>query len=100
MLNNLIDNAILYTPVGGNITVSVNQIKDGVELSVEDNGPGIAPQHRERVFERFYRILGNGQSGSGLGLAIVAEVAKRHKAEVILAAGSCGIGTRISIRFS
>jgi len=100
MLNNLIDNAILYTPVGGNITVSVKQTMSTVELSVEDNGPGISPQHRERVFERFYRILGNGQSGSGLGLAIVAEVAKRHKAEIILAAGSGGVGTRISVRFS
>ena len=100
MLNNLIDNAILYTPVGGNITVRVNQIMGAAELSVEDNGPGIAPQHRERVFERFYRILGNGQSGSGLGLAIVAEVAKRHNAEVNLEAGSGGIGTRISIRFA
>ena len=100
MLNNLIDNAILYTPQGGKITVNVRQFSDAVELSVEDNGPGIAPQHRERVFERFYRILGSGQSGSGLGLAIVAEVAKRHKAEVMLTAGSGGVGTRISIRFS
>jgi two-component system sensor histidine kinase TctE len=99
MLNNLIDNAIRYTPTGGHITVSVNATQQGTELSVEDNGPGIDPQHRERVFERFYRILGSGQSGSGLGLAIVAEVAKRHNAAVKLEAGSGGIGTRISVRF-
>ncbi len=99
MLNNLIDNAIRYTPAGGHITVGVKATEQGAELSVEDNGPGIEPQHRERVFERFYRILGSGQSGSGLGLAIVAEVAKHHGAELKLDAGSGGIGTRISIRF-
>lgn len=99
MLNNLIDNAIRYTQAGGHITVGVTATPQGAELSVEDNGPGIDPQHRERVFERFYRILGSGQSGSGLGLAIVSEVAKRHRAEVKLDAGTDGKGTRIGIRF-
>ncbi len=99
MLNNLIDNAIRYTPTGGHITVCVKVSLHGAELCVEDNGPGIDPQHRERVFERFYRILGSGQSGSGLGLSIVAEVAKRHNAELTLDAGHDGIGTRISLRF-
>jgi two-component system, OmpR family, sensor histidine kinase TctE len=99
MLNNLIDNAIRYTPPGGHITVGVSETSQGAELSVEDNGPGIEPQHRGRVFERFYRILGSGQSGSGLGLAIVAEVAKRHGAELKLDSGSGGTGTRISITF-
>lgn len=99
MLNNLIDNAIRYTPASGHITVAVQTTSLGAVLSVEDNGPGIEPQHRERVFERFYRILGSGQSGSGLGLSIVAEVAKRHGAELILDSGGNGIGTRISVRF-
>ncbi len=105
MLNNLIDNAIRYTPNGGHITVSVSKSPQGTELHVEDNGPGIDPQHRERVFERFYRILGTGQSGSGLGLSIVAEVAKRHGAELVLDTGSngtgtgTGTGTKISILF-
>jgi two-component system sensor histidine kinase TctE len=99
MLNNLIDNAIRYTQAGGHITVSVSATTHGTVLSVEDNGPGIDPQHRERVFERFYRVLGTGQSGSGLGLAIVAEVAKRHHAALRLDAGSGGKGTLISVRF-
>jgi two-component system sensor histidine kinase TctE len=99
MLNNLIDNAIRYTPESGHITVRVSTTQHGTEMSVEDDGPGIEPQHRERVFERFYRILGTGQSGSGLGLSIVAEVAKRHGAELELDAGSNGTGTRISILF-
>ncbi|MEQ1532783.1 MAG: sensor histidine kinase [Sideroxydans sp.] len=99
MLNNLIDNAIRYTPAGGHITVSVNEDTQGAQLSVEDNGTGIEPQHRERVFERFYRVLGSGQSGSGIGLAIVAEVAKRHGAELKLEAGNEGVGTRINVLF-
>jgi two-component system sensor histidine kinase TctE len=99
MLNNLIDNAIRYSPDSGHITVSVRETLQGAELSVEDNGPGIEAQHRERVFERFYRILGSGQSGSGLGLSIVAEVAKRHGAELKLDSGSNGAGTKISLRF-
>jgi two-component system sensor histidine kinase TctE len=68
-------------------------------LSVEDNGMGIQSQHRERVFERFYRILGSGQSGSGLGLAIVAEVTKRHGATISLDHGRNGIGTLFNIIF-
>lgn len=99
MLNNLIDNAIRYTPAGGHITVRVKGAPRGAELCVEDDGPGIAPQHRERVFERFYRILGSGESGSGLGLAIVAEIAKRHGAELELTEGNGGKGTRITLRF-
>jgi len=99
MLGNLIDNAIRYTPAGGHVTVKVTCSPDEATLCVEDNGPGIDPQHRERVFERFYRILGSGQSGSGLGLAIVAEVAKRHGATITLDQGSGGVGTLFSIRF-
>ncbi len=99
MLGNLIDNAIRYTPSGGHVTVIVSNSPDGAMLCVEDNGSGIEPQHRERVFERFYRILGSGQSGSGLGLAIVAEVAKRHGATITLNTGYGGIGTLISVRF-
>lgn len=99
MLGNLIDNAIRYTPSGGHVTVIVSHSPDGAMLCVEDNGPGIDPQHRERVFERFYRILGSGQSGSGLGLAIVAEVAKRHGATITLNRGHGGLGTLFSIRF-
>ncbi|MFA6902701.1 MAG: ATP-binding protein [Gallionellaceae bacterium] len=99
MLGNLIDNAIRYTPAAGHITIRMACEQGKVRLCVEDNGPGIAAQHRERVFERFYRILGSGQSGSGLGLAIVAEVVKRHGAEISLGQGRTGTGTRVSIYF-
>lgn len=99
MLGNLIDNAIRYTPAEGHVTVKVEHAQGAAVLCVEDNGMGIEPQYRERVFERFFRILGSGQSGSGLGLPIAAEVARRHRARIKLDAGSGGSGTRISIYF-
>lgn len=83
-LNNLIDNAIRYTPAPGHITVSLYEQTNSVVLAVEDSGPGIPPEERERVFDRFYRVLGSGVDGSGLGLAIVKEIAQRHQANVLI----------------
>jgi two-component system sensor histidine kinase TctE len=99
MMCNLLDNAIRYTQEGGKVTVRVSYEDGGGVLRVEDNGPGIAPEHRERVFERFYRILGSGQEGSGLGLAIVREVVRLHNAEITLGEGSGGRGTLVTVRF-
>lgn len=78
MLNNLIDNALRYTPDGGQVTVRVLCEPAQLLIEVEDNGIGILEAQRERVFERFYRVLGSAQSGCGLGLAIVREIATRH----------------------
>ncbi|AGK48706.1 HAMP domain protein [Burkholderia thailandensis MSMB121] len=80
MLGNLIDNAIRYTPAGGRITVRVRADRAArvVHLEVEDTGPGIPASERERVVERFYRILGREGNGSGLGLAIVREIVAQH----------------------
>ncbi len=78
MLNNLIDNALRYTPNGGQVTVRVLSEPAQLVIEVEDNGVGIRYAQRERVFERFYRVLGSEQSGCGLGLAIVREIATRH----------------------
>lgn len=83
-LNNLIDNAIRYTPAHGHITVSLHAHAERIVLAVEDSGPGIAPEERERVFDRFYRVLGSGVDGSGLGLAIVREIALRHQANIVI----------------
>lgn len=84
LLSNLIDNALSYTPAGGNATVRVrvDEKSQLAFLEVEDNGPGIAPHERAHIFERFYRILGTNVEGSGLGLAIVREIAQQHDAEV------------------
>jgi two-component system sensor histidine kinase TctE len=100
MLDNLIDNALRYTaghaadaaagalPVPGRplgtITVRVHRDGRTVTLEVEDSGPGIAPEERGRIFERFYRVLGSRQDGSGLGLAIVREIAVQHFASVVV----------------
>jgi len=82
LLNNLIDNALRYTPSGGHVTVRVRQAGARGVLEVEDSGPGIAPAERSRVFDRFYRVLGTQSDGSGLGLAIVREIAQKHHAEI------------------
>ncbi len=80
MLGNLIDNAIRYTPDGGRITVRVRAVREAgrVDVEIEDTGPGIPAHERERVLERFYRILDREGDGSGLGLAIVREIVAQH----------------------
>lgn len=98
LVDNLLDNAIRYTLAGGHITVRVGY-GDSAWLQVEDDGPGIPPNQRERVFERFHRIAGNSQPGSGLGLAIVQEVASRHGARVDLEEGQGGVGALFTVRF-
>ena len=99
MMNNLLDNAIRYTQPGGRVTVSVNETADAIVLTVEDNGTGIPENERERVFERFYRVLGTGVDGCGLGLSIVKEIAQRHNANIELASISPGTGTVVRITF-
>jgi signal transduction histidine kinase len=70
-----------------------------VELTVTDNGPGVPATERERVFERFHRVLGSDAAGSGLGLAIVKQIGERHGATVELAAGPGGLGTQVRVAF-
>jgi two-component system OmpR family sensor kinase len=99
LLSNLVDNAIRYTPAGGRVDVAVASEDGRPVLSVEDSGPGIPPDERARVFDRFYRIESGDGSGSGLGLAIVRNVAQRHGAQVELDSGDGGRGLKVSIRF-
>ncbi|CAM6006198.1 unnamed protein product [Sphagnum balticum] len=98
MVANLIDNAIRYTQPGGKVTVKVVAEAE-VQILVEDDGPGIAPHERDKVFERFYRVLGSNVTGSGLGLAIVKEIAEAHSATVSLIPGSDGKGTVAMVQF-
>ncbi|HEY9192983.1 MAG TPA: ATP-binding protein, partial [Methyloversatilis sp.] len=100
LLANLLDNAIKYTPAGGHVTARCGTDDTGAAwLEVEDDGPGIPEEERQRVFERFYRLGDSGVEGTGLGLAIVREVAERHDAVIGLDAGAEGRGTRIRITF-
>ena len=99
MLNNLIDNAIQYTPAGGRVTVRIRLQEDRATLEVEDDGPGIPLDEREKVFERFYRMPGGAPEGCGLGLAIVREIAQGHQATVAIQAGAGGRGARMTVTF-
>ena len=99
MLNNILDNALRYTQRGGHVTVRVAPDAHVVRLVVEDTGRGIPHAERERVFERFYSVLGSGSQGAGLGLAIVREIAQSHGAQVKLDSGPNGIGTSVQIAF-
>jgi two-component system sensor histidine kinase TctE len=101
MLGNLVDNALRYgsrdTAV---ITVELAPRADGgCVLSIEDNGPGVAPELMPRLGERFFRAVGNGHEGSGLGLAIVREIAERHGARVLFANHDDPHGLRVEIHF-
>ncbi|WP_415033877.1 sensor histidine kinase N-terminal domain-containing protein [Azonexus sp.] len=79
LLKNLLDNALHYTPDGGQVTCRVLATEHSVFLEVEDNGIGISPEQAERVFERFYRVDDAAGEGSGLGLPIVQEIASQHQ---------------------
>ena len=113
LIRNLVDNALLYTPPGGTVTVRIVEDPFGqvCVLQVEDSGPGIPESERDKVFQPFYRALGTNVDGSGLGLAIVREIAQQHEAELTLddtrprrpgqqpEADGQGPGARFTVRF-
>jgi two-component system OmpR family sensor kinase len=106
LIGNLIDNALRYTPAGGRVDANVSREGAEVILAVRDSGPGIAPDQRSRVFDRFYRVTTQASAavpGSGLGLAIVKRVADRHDATIALGAGiasDAGEGLGVTVRFA
>ena len=98
LLDNLVGNAVRYTPPGGRIDVSCGSGDGGAWLEVVDNGPGIPAAERERVFDRFYRRSEQDAVGSGLGLAIVRAIADRHRASIQLTDAPGG-GLRVRVEF-
>lgn len=101
MLSNLIDNAVKYNVPGGSVAVSVQDAPDGARLTVSDTGIGIPAEHRDKVFERFYRVdksHSRQTGGTGLGLSIVKHGAALHGAELRLDSEP-GRGTAVSLRF-
>lgn len=98
LMRNLIDNAARYTPRGGRIRVSTGEDEHGAYAAVEDAGPGIPPQERASVFDRFYRLPSNNVDGCGIGLSIVRTVARAHGAVVQLDDSDLG-GLRVVARF-
>lgn len=99
LVTNLLDNAVRYGPEGGRVEVELRRAGDAVTLAIEDAGPGIPPDLRDRIFESYYRIPGTAGTGSGLGLAIVREIAEAHGARVTIDTPAAGRGTRVTVRF-
>ncbi len=98
---NLCNNAIKYNKRGGKVNVTVEETENGARLTVSDNGIGIPPEHRERIFERFYRVdksRSKAAGGTGLGLSIVKHAAMLHGADVELES-TVGIGTTFTVTF-
>jgi two-component system sensor histidine kinase TctE len=98
LIDNLIDNAIRYTPAHGTVTVTVQGAPGAGLLTVEDNGPGIPRAKREQVFSRYVR-LDDKTHGSGLGLAIVRDIAVVHGARLAIGDAAGGQGALFSVRF-
>jgi two-component system OmpR family sensor kinase len=99
LLRNLLDNAVKYTPEGGRVDVGIAASAEGVELSVEDSGPGLPAEERSRVFDRFYRSGEPQAPGSGLGLAIVKSIADLHGATLAVDRSAGLGGLRVSVLF-
>jgi two-component system OmpR family sensor kinase len=106
LLNNLVRNALQFAPAGSRVDVSVGITRGRPWVRVADQGPGIAPEERVRVFDRFYRSTATTASnesalvgGSGLGLAIVKTIADRHRADVALDVGPMGLGLMVTVVF-
>jgi two-component system sensor histidine kinase TctE len=97
---NLVDNALIYTQRGGTVTVRTGMADGNPFLEVEDNGPGIPPALRDKVFDRFFRMPGSAGDGCGLGLAIAREIANRPRGEISLSAGTDGVGTIVRVVFA
>lgn len=103
LLINIVDNAVKYTPPGGRITLRCGQdlVAEPPQawIEVEDDGPGIAEDERQRVLERFYRLPGTQADGNGLGLAIADEIARSHHTQLQLLTGVNGRGLRVRVVF-
>jgi two-component system sensor histidine kinase TctE len=99
LVANLVDNALRYTPARGVVTAVVISSHEINELRVVDNGPGIPPEERPRVFERFYRLHQGRSDGCGLGLSIVHEIATASGARVTLSEPAAGTGLVVSVIF-
>ena len=84
IMRNLVDNAVRYSPAGGRVDISLRREADVVSFDVVDEGAGIPPHERERVFDAFYRILGTDTVGSGLGLSIVKTLVDRAGGRISL----------------
>ena len=98
LIDNLVENAIKYSPRGGSVTVSLHAQGGQAVLHVADQGPGIPAALHGRVFDRFFRAPQQDQPGSGLGLSIVASVVARHGGSIALHQADGGQGLLVEVR--
>jgi len=89
-----------YSPEGAEVQLQINELGDGhAQLSVEDSGPGLTPEEQARLGERFFRVLGTGQSGSGLGWSIIQRIARLHHLQVGTDTSPGLGGLRVTVRW-
>ena len=101
VMMNIVSNSIKYTPDGGKIVISAGRTGDRVWMQVDDNGIGIPPEDRPRIFERFYRVdkaRSREVGGTGLGLSIVSDTVRRRGGTVSVAHRPAGQGTLFTVR--
>ena len=98
LFSNLTENAIRHCPAGANIRIDAQRVIDGIVVSVSDNGPGIPPEFRSKVFQRFFQMDGSrAGGGTGLGLSLVAAIASLHNASIELLDNHPGL--RVKLKF-
>jgi signal transduction histidine kinase len=101
VLRILVDNAVRYSPEAGEVTLGARHVDDWVEFWVQDSGPGIPEEHRQHIFERFYRAdasRSRADGGTGLGLAIAREIVEAQGGKIEVAGNLGGVGTKIAFR--
>jgi signal transduction histidine kinase len=97
VLLNIVENAVKYSPDGTSVEVSVIGRHDFIEFIVDDEGPGIPPEQRDLIFERFHRLAGNEKPGSGIGLYLVRALVEAHGGTIDVLDGTRGYGTRFVV---
>ena len=99
LIRNLVDNAIRYSPPDAAVRVALTNERGRVRLAVEDGGPGMAEQDIARVGERFFRVIGSGESGSGLGWSIVRRIAAVHDATITIGRSAALGGFAVAVEW-
>ena len=100
LLRNLVDNAVRYSPPGTTVRVRVARRDGGASLTVADEGPGVPPEERDRLGQRFHRLLGTQETGTGLGLSIARRIGEIHGAALAYAETAPGVGLAVTVAFA